>query len=162
MQQGVQAESVVVLTFVVVDAQTEEILDDAWATQPYAFIHGRKQMPRGFEQGIAELKSQDVFEFDVPPELAYGDHNSQHVQKVEPGQLPPHVKPGMVVHMEVPGLEGIAPPLIFHVTKVTEKLVHLDGNHPFAGKTLRFMGKIREVRPASAQELETGRINRPG
>jgi len=93
-------------------------------------------------------------------EKAYGERNPKLVQKVERDQLPPNLKPGMVVQMEVPGLEGIAPPLIFHVADVGESIVKLDGNHPFAGKDLRFMGRIRRVRPATEEEMRTGRIAR--
>ena len=57
-------------------------------------------------------------------------------------------------------MEGIAPPLIFHVADVGESIVKLDGNHPFAGKDLRFMGRIRRVRAATEEEMRTGRIAR--
>ncbi|GEM_PF-5868765 len=151
---------VVVLTFVVVSLENDEVLDDRWSKEHYAFIQGRKQMPRGFEEGIEGLKADDRFEFDVSSEKAYGERNPKLVQKVERDQLPPNLKPGMVVQMEVPGLEGIAPPLIFHVADVGESIVKLDGNHPFAGKDLRFMGRIRRVRPATEEEMRTGRIAR--
>lgn len=151
---------VVVLTFVVVSLENDEVLDDRWSKEHYAFIQGRKQMPRGFEEGIEGLKADDRFEFDVSSEKAYGERNPKLVQKVERDQLPPNLNPGMVVQMEVPGLEGIAPPLIFHVADVGESIVKLDGNHPFAGKDLRFMGRIRRVRAATEEEMRTGRIAR--
>lgn len=151
---------VVVLTFVVISPEDDEVLDDRWAKEHYAFIQGRKQMPRGFEEGIEGMVKDDRFEFDVDSERAYGARNPKLVQKVEREQLPQNLQPGMVVQMEVPGLEGIAPPLIFHVAEVGDKIVKLDGNHPFAGKNLRFMGRIRRVRPATEEEMRTGRIAR--
>ncbi len=156
----VSADHVVMLTFVVVEVDGE-VLDDAWATEPYAYIHGKGQMPIGFEQGIDGLEEGDTFDFDVPSELAYGKHNNQMVQKIESSQLPPGLKPGMVIQMELPGHPTDAPPLIFHVKSISDEgIVRLDGNHPFAGKDLRFMGKVRGVRLALARELETGRIRR--
>lgn len=157
MSDVIAPDVVVVMTFVVAEVDGE-VLDNAWAEEPYAYIHGRQQMPEGFERGVEGLRAGEVFEFDVSRELAYGEHNSQLVQKVAVDQLPPGLSPGMVVKMAIAGLEGA--PLLFHVASIRDGVARLDGNHPFAGKDLRFMGKIRQVRPATPRELATGRISR--
>lgn len=159
------AEGVVVeLTFVVIEVLEEgpgEVLDDAWSRERYAYIQGRGQMPVGFEEGVEGLGVDDIFEFDVEPARAYGAHNNQMVQKIHASQLPPGLRPGMVIQMELPGQPEGVPPLIFHVKSVSQDgLVRLDGNHPFAGKTLRFAGKIRGARLATEEEARTGRIRR--
>lgn len=151
---------VVIMTFVVVEVGGD-ILDNSWASEPYGYIHGLGQMPEGFEDGVEGLEAGSTFEFDVPMDRAYGPSNNQLIQKVSPDQLPAGLVPGMVVHMEVPGMEGLVPPLVFHVKSVKEDVIKLDGNHPMAGKDLRFMGRIREVRAASADEIKSGRIERP-
>lgn len=151
---------VVSLTFVVMQVDGD-VLDEAWSTTPYTYLHGCDQMPVGFERGVEGLKVDAIFEFDVSSEQAYGKHNNQMVQKIAAEQLPPGLKPGMVVHMELPGHPEGVPPLVFHVKGINDEgMVRLDGNHPFAGKDLRFMGKIRAVRPALSEELSTGRIKR--
>jgi FKBP-type peptidyl-prolyl cis-trans isomerase SlyD len=38
----------------------------------------------------------------------------------------------------------------------------VDGNHPFAGKTVTFKVKVAEVRDATAEELKTGQPITPG
>jgi FKBP-type peptidyl-prolyl cis-trans isomerase SlyD len=38
----------------------------------------------------------------------------------------------------------------------------LDGNHPWAGKRLRFDCQILDVRPATAEEMEHGHVHGPG
>ena len=42
---------------------------------------------------------------------------------------------------------------VFNVMKIKGDTVHLDGNHPLAGKDLRFTIKVMEVRTASAEEI---------
>lgn len=37
--------------------------------------------------------------------------------------------------------------------KIKGPVVHLDGNHPLAGKDLRFSVKVQSVRAASAEEI---------
>lgn len=160
----VQQNAVVELTFVVIERLAEgngELLDDMWSSERYAYIHGVGQMPAGFEEGVAGLMAGEIFEFDVPSARAYGAYNNQMVQKIHASQLPPNLKPGMVVQMELPGQPEGVPPLVFHVKSVSDEgIVKLDGNHPFAGKDLRFTGMVRNVRLASEEELRTGRIRR--
>lgn len=40
--------------------------------------------------------------------------------------------------------------------------VIIDFNHPLAGKTLKFEGKIISVREASAEEMDHGHVHGPG
>ena len=42
------------------------------------------------------------------------------------------------------------------VAEVREDIVVMDFNHPMAGKTLNFSGKVIEVREATEQELTDG------
>ena len=44
-------------------------------------------------------------------------------------------------------------PRVYNVVKIKGPEVHLDGNHPLAGKALRFACKVTEVRPATAEEI---------
>ena len=42
------------------------------------------------------------------------------------------------------------------VIKIEGDKVFLDGNHPFAGKKLHYIGKVLEVREATSEELKSG------
>ena len=50
----------------------------------------------------------------------------------------------------------------FVVTHVDEGTVTLDGNHPFAGKTVTFHIKITDVREPTSDELKNGVSQQPG
>ncbi|MEM1346937.1 MAG: FKBP-type peptidyl-prolyl cis-trans isomerase [Myxococcota bacterium] len=136
----------VALTFVTLDASEgeHEVLDRAHATTPLEFVFGGGHGVRGLECGIEGLTKGDTFDFVVEPHEAYGAHNNQLVQKVARATLPEDLREGMVLQLGISGLEGVMP-LVFHVARVRDDVVTLDGNHPWAGKRLRFMGKVREV-----------------
>jgi len=51
---------------------------------------------------------------------------------------------------------------VFTVTDIADGKVVLDGNHPWAGKRLRFDCHVLEVRSASAEEVEHGHVHGPG
>lgn len=44
----------------------------------------------------------------------------------------------------------------FRVTQVNSEYITLDGNHPYAGKTVKLICDITQIRPATAQELRLG------
>ena len=48
------------------------------------------------------------------------------------------------------------------ITHFDNENVHVDLNHPMAGKTLHFSGTVIEVRPATEQELEHGHVHMGG
>jgi FKBP-type peptidyl-prolyl cis-trans isomerase SlyD len=50
----------------------------------------------------------------------------------------------------------------FVVREVKTDAVVIDLNHPLAGKTLHFAVKVREVRPATEEELAHGHSHGPG
>jgi FKBP-type peptidyl-prolyl cis-trans isomerase SlyD len=45
---------------------------------------------------------------------------------------------------------------IFRVTEITDGKLTVDGNHPFAGKTITYNITVRDVRDATADELKHG------
>jgi FKBP-type peptidyl-prolyl cis-trans isomerase SlyD len=52
--------------------------------------------------------------------------------------------------------------VLYTVVEVTDDEVTVDGNHPLAGKTLRFSGVVTDVRPATQEELEHEHVHGEG
>jgi FKBP-type peptidyl-prolyl cis-trans isomerase SlyD len=48
------------------------------------------------------------------------------------------------------------------ITKVGNKVVDVDLNHPFAGKALSFALDVVEVREAAPEEISHGHVHGPG
>jgi FKBP-type peptidyl-prolyl cis-trans isomerase SlyD len=85
---------------------------------------------------------------DLAPAEAFEEHNPALVHVVEASQVPPDVQVGAALQsMTMSG------PMNFRVTKIEDGKVTLDGNHPLAGKNLKFGFKVVGIRAATAEEL---------
>jgi FKBP-type peptidyl-prolyl cis-trans isomerase SlyD len=86
---------------------------------------------------------------DLQPQDAFGLRDESLVQTIPKTQFPPGVKVGG--QLEGRGEDG--QPHVFTVMKIKGDKVLLDGNHPLAGKALRFAVTVVEVRAATAEEI---------
>ncbi len=118
--------------------------------EPKAYLHGHRNILPALEQGLAGHGTGDIFSLTIAPEKAYGMVREASPQRVPIKHLltKGKLKPGMIVSVNAQGGEQQAT-----IIKVGKFNVDIDGNHPFAGKTLVFDVEIVEVRDASAEEL---------
>ncbi len=110
------------------------------------------------EEALHGMDVGDVFSVIMEPENAFGDYEHELV-RVEPRNLfPKDIEVGMQ-------FEGGAEDdddedyMLFTVVEVNDTEVTVDGNHPLAGKSLKFSGVITGVRKASPEELEHGHVH---
>jgi FKBP-type peptidyl-prolyl cis-trans isomerase SlyD len=75
--------------------------------------------------------------------------------------LPPDVKVGMQFEAYSSPDAEPGSGTVFTVTDIADGKVVLDGNHPWAGKRLRFDCKILDVRPATQDEIQHGHVHGP-
>ena len=115
-----------------------------------AYLHG------GYDNIFAKVEAAlegkqagDALTVDLTVEDAFGERDESLLRTIPKGEFPPGVKVGGQV--QGPGADG--QPQMFHVVKIKGPVVHLDGNHPRAGKALRFACKVTEVRAATAEEI---------
>lgn len=143
----IEKDTAVNLRYKVSDAQGKLIEE---SKEPMVYLHGGygNTLPkieealegkeRGFEITLA-LEAQDAF----------GLRDEGLMQTIPRKQFPPGVKVGG--QLEGRGVDGQQH--VFNVIKIKGDLVILDGNHPLAGKALRFTLKVLDVRVASAEEI---------
>jgi len=86
---------------------------------------------------------------DLLPEDAFGLRDESLLQTIPKTQFPPGVKVGG--QLQGQGADGHAQ--VFTVMKIKGDTVILDGNHPLAGKALRFSVTVADVRAATEEEL---------
>ena len=127
--------------------------------QPTLYLHGANNMISGVEQALAGHVAGDHFEVTVSPEQAYGERKEEMTQRVSAKYLrhAGKLRPGMQVPVQTEeGQRWVT------VLKVGLKTVDVDANHPLAGRTLRFVIDVIEVRDATEEEASHGHAHGPG
>ncbi len=143
---NIAKDTAVTLNYRLSDLATGQDLDGG----PVAYLHG------GYENIFAKVEA--ALEGQAPGyattvELqvqdAFGPRDEALVRTIPKSEFPPGVKVGG--QLRGPGPDG--QPMVYHVARIKGAEVHLDGNHPLAGRALRFACKVTEVRAATAEEI---------
>lgn len=137
-------------------------IETADETRPLAFLFGAGMMIPGFEQGLIGKKAGDEFSFTIDAADAYGDSDESAVIN-----LPIDIfKMEGVIDFEVLKIGNVLPMsdnegnvLNGKVVSYDETMVNMDFNHPLAGHTLHFSGKVVDVREATAEEISHGHVH---
>jgi peptidylprolyl isomerase len=119
-----------------------EEFDASTADGPLEIVCGRGDTIHGLEKRILGMEAGEQKSFTIPPEEAYGPHDSSLLQRIGREELPLGVDPsvGMVIPFRSKGCEVVA-----KIVDVTEDSVTADFNHPLAGTTLHYQVQIVDV-----------------
>lgn len=120
-----------------------KVFDSSEGRQPLEFEVGAGQMIKGFDDAVVGMKKGDEKDIKLKPAEAYGEHNPELIRELPKERLPEGPKPeaGMMIGLQTP--DGKQFPAM--ITKVTDKSIFIDLNHPMAGKNLNFKIKIVSV-----------------
>jgi FKBP-type peptidyl-prolyl cis-trans isomerase SlyD len=143
----IEKDTVVTLRYRIADPQGKLIED---SRDPMVYLHG------GYENTLpkieAALDGRDVgyeVTLNLQPPDAFGERDERLVRTISKSEFPPGVKLGG----QLEGRNDDGTQRAFIVTKIKGPTVFLDGNHPLAGKALRFYLKVTGVRAATAEEI---------
>lgn len=120
------------------------------STEPMVYLHGGYD--NTFPKLEAALEGQMTgfqTRLELQPEDAFGLRDESLVQTIPKTQFPAGVKVGG--QLQTQGADGHAQ--VFTVMKIKGDKVMLDGNHPLAGKALRFAVSVTDVRAATEEEM---------
>lgn len=143
----IEKNTAVTLRYKVADSQGK-LLEQSG--EPMAYLHG------GYGNTFAKIEA--ALEGQLPgyqttlelqPQDAFGLRDERLVQTIPKTQFPPGVKVGG----QLQGLGPDGQAQVFTVMKIKGDTVMLDGNHPLAGKALRFSVTVEQVRAASEEEI---------
>ena len=116
---------------------------------PIVYLHGVGDIFPRIEAALIDQAPGFRITLTLEPEEAFGDFDAEQVHLVEIAKLGGAVAAGM----RFEGLPERADGRTYLVTDVAEGVAVLDGNHPLAGRTLRFDVEVVAVQPATADEL---------
>lgn len=133
-----------------------ELLFEASSKAPDVMVYGvSHEIVPGLAAVLKDLAKNDKFSVTLPPAAAFGDRNPEYELSLDPeifmrdGKLAEEVSVGAILPMmtaEGYRIEGT-------VLEIGDK-IKMDFNHPFAGMTVRYEGKVEEVRDATPDELQ--------
>ena len=140
-------DSVVTLHYKVADANGKLI---EASPKPMTYLHGgyENTLPK-IESALDGQEAGHQVTLALQPEDAFGVRDERLARTIPRRDFPPGVKVGG----QLEGTTVDGRPQLFNVVKIKGEQVLLDGNHPLAGKALRFSLKVTAVRAATEEEI---------
>jgi len=147
----VSKNKVVGITYSIID-ESGAILEQS--DLPLYYLHGGpNQMFEEVEDALDGCSLGDSVEVVIPPEKAFGYHDPSLTFTDDIANVPPEFrKVGAEVQMQNERGEVRS----FFVSKIADGKLTVDGNHPFAGKTLTYAVTVIDIRNATEQERQRG------
>lgn len=150
---NIEKNTAVTLRYKVLDT-VGKLLEES--KSPMVYLHGGygNTFPK-IEAALEGKMTGYQTTLELQPQDAFGLRDESLVQTIPKTQFPPGVKVGG----QLQGHDDKGQVQVFTVTKIKGNTVMLDGNHPMAGKTLRFVLAVTGVRPATEEEIAHGHVH---
>ena len=136
-----------------------DVIDSSVGGEPLAYLHGHHNIIPGLEKALAGKTVGDSLKVSIEPAEGYGEFNAEMVEVVPRNMFAgvDDIEVGMQFQAQTgQGMQVIT------VSAIEGDEVTIDGNHPLAGQTLHFDVTVKEVRAASAEELQHGHVHGVG
>lgn len=133
--------------------------DKAGSERPLEYIHGTGMLLPKFESELEGKEPGDSFAFTLTAEEGYGKYNPEYLIDIPKSSF---IADGvlredlLVIGNIIPMLNASGQVIQGTVREIGADTVKMDFNHPMAGKTLNFSGKVESVRDATEKELKEG------
>ncbi|MEM7220604.1 MAG: FKBP-type peptidyl-prolyl cis-trans isomerase [Pseudomonadota bacterium] len=140
------------------DADNQK-LEDTNTGAPQATLIGHHRLLQGVEAAMLGKYGGESLIITLPPERAYGVRDETRVERIpkkyfaNPKLLRPGIRTGL--RRKQGGVQPVT------VVKVGAKVVDVDLNHPYAGKTVTFELDLLSVRAATHDEIKQKQVRGP-
>jgi len=155
MSKSVEDNLVVTLAYtLIVD---DEVMEETEDTEPIEFIQGIGQIIPGLEEALYGLKVGEKKTVVIKPEDAYGEYDAESLEIARKDEFSEEIPLDVGTFLDLRDDEDNV--LSAQIIEEDEDTVTLDFNHPLAGKTLTFEITVKDLRPATAEELDHGHVH---
>jgi FKBP-type peptidyl-prolyl cis-trans isomerase SlyD len=143
----IEKDTAVTVQFKIADDQGRLISE---SREPMVYLHGgyENTLPK-IEEALEGKEAGYQVVLSLQPEDAFGERDEALARTIPKSEFPPGIKVGGYMD----GHTDAGEPHSFQVVKIKGDKVLLDGNHPLAGKALRFHLKVTGVRAATQEEI---------
>lgn len=136
-----------------------EVLDTSEGREPLVYLHGSQNIIPGLENALSGKVVGDTLTVRITPEDGYGNRDDSMKQEVPRDMFgDEEIQVGMQYHAQGPDGDM----LVVTVIEASDTHVTVDGNHPLADVHLNFDVEVKDIRDASAEELEHGHVHGEG
>ncbi len=157
-QLTVQNEMVVTMAYTL--KVNGEIVDTSDDTGPIQFIQGSGQVLPALEKELYGMKVGDTKQVSLPAIDGYGELDPEAYSDIPRSEFPSQIplKPG--IELELKDQDGRNHYAV--IQSVDDNNVHVNLNHPLAGKDLDFSVRVVALRTATPEEMEHGHTHEEG
>ncbi len=139
-----------------------DVFETVPAERPMQFIFGTGYLLPKFEENIAGKAIGDTFEFTLEPADAYGEESEDAIVELPKSvfEVDGKIEEGVLVEGNVlPMMDSDGNKLNGAIDEIKEDSIVMNFNHPLAGATLSFSGKVEDIREATETEITNGLFN---
>jgi FKBP-type peptidyl-prolyl cis-trans isomerase SlyD len=152
----IKGDCVVKLVYRLTDTKGQ-VLEERTPEHPYEYLQGHGQILPALEKLVEGKTPGFRAELQLGPRDGYGEFNPSLVTEVSRTVFPHGMEITQGMKFSTQGPHG--QPIVVRVLDVNEKTVTVDGNHPLAGIEIIFELRVLDVREATPEEIENGRVD---
>jgi peptidylprolyl isomerase len=112
------------------------VFDTSVGREPLEFALGTGKVIPGFEKAVLGMKAGEKKTVTIPAEEAYGPYRDNLSLEISRELLPNSITPQVGLHVQQKQENGSV--VVAIITKISDKTVTIDANHPLAGQVLTF------------------------
>jgi len=135
-----------------------EVLESSEGQAPLEYLHGHGNIIAGLEKALEGKASGDNLKAVILPEDGYGIRDEALVKTLPLSSFQNQDEVVVGAQFQAETSQG---PRLATVTKMDDKNITVDLNHPLADQTLSFDIDVVEVREATEEELSHGHVHGP-
>ena len=128
------------------------VLDSSDGTEPLQYMHGIGQLVSGLEEALEGLETGKQLQVTVLPADGYGERLDDMEGEVSRQHFDEFDSLELGMQFRVPTDSGGY--RVVTIVEIGDETVKIDANHPLAGINLNFDVAVRDVREATAEELQ--------